>query len=229
MDLKRAFNRQSLSWAIYDWANAGYALTILAGIFPIFYANYWAAGAGEAAQAWAYPLTVSAASLLVAAAAPFLGSLASAGGGRKRLMLLFVSIGVAATAALAAVGMGLWWLASCIYLVGTGSFYLGNLFYDSLITEVSHKDDRHFLSGFGYALGYVGSALVLIVSSQVIDRWEPLGFETQAGATRAVFVAAAILTPPDPFTQLALGIPILLLYEISVFLVRAVEKKRGRI
>ncbi|MFN3232218.1 MAG: twin-arginine translocase subunit TatC [Alphaproteobacteria bacterium] len=43
----------------------------------------------------------------------------------------------------------------------------------------------------------------------------------------ATFAAAAILTPPDPFTQIALGLPILILYEISILLVRAVERKRA--
>ena len=42
------------------------------------------------------------------------------------------------------------------------------------------------------------------------------------------FAAAAILTPPDPITQIGLGIPILLLYEISILLVRMVERRRGR-
>ena len=41
------------------------------------------------------------------------------------------------------------------------------------------------------------------------------------------FAAAAILTPPDPVSQIGLGIPILLLYEISVLLVAAMEKKRA--
>ena len=40
------------------------------------------------------------------------------------------------------------------------------------------------------------------------------------------FAVAALLTPPDPFTQVALGVPILLLYELSIYLVRAVERKR---
>ena len=41
-----------------------------------------------------------------------------------------------------------------------------------------------------------------------------------------VFVAAAVLTPPDPVSQIALAVPTLLLYEISIFCVRMVEKKR---
>lgn len=40
-----------------------------------------------------------------------------------------------------------------------------------------------------------------------------------------VFAAAAIFTPPDPFSQLGLGIPLLLLYEASILTVRMVEKK----
>lgn len=40
------------------------------------------------------------------------------------------------------------------------------------------------------------------------------------------FLAAAILTPPDPFSQLGLAIPIILLYEISIVSARLIERKR---
>jgi sec-independent protein translocase protein TatC len=42
-----------------------------------------------------------------------------------------------------------------------------------------------------------------------------------------VFVVAAVLTPPDPLSQLSLAIPIILLYEVSIWLARMVEKGRG--
>lgn len=41
------------------------------------------------------------------------------------------------------------------------------------------------------------------------------------------FVAAALLTPPDIISQLSLGVPIILLYEISIVLARMIEKKRA--
>lgn len=41
-----------------------------------------------------------------------------------------------------------------------------------------------------------------------------------------ILVAAAVLTPPDPITQVGLAIPLFLLYEVSIFLVRRVERKR---
>ncbi|MGK2873338.1 MAG: twin-arginine translocase subunit TatC, partial [Alphaproteobacteria bacterium] len=41
------------------------------------------------------------------------------------------------------------------------------------------------------------------------------------------FAVAAFLTPPDPISQISLAVPILLLYEISIFLVRLIERKRA--
>ncbi len=40
-----------------------------------------------------------------------------------------------------------------------------------------------------------------------------------------IFAAAAILTPPDPITQIGLALPLLLLYELSIITVRLIEKK----
>ena len=40
-----------------------------------------------------------------------------------------------------------------------------------------------------------------------------------------IFAAAAILTPPDPITQIGLAIPLLILYELSIFSVSIIEKK----
>jgi len=50
--------------------------------------------------------------------------------------------------------------------------------------------------------------------------------EKRKYAIVGVFVLAAVLTPPDPFSQLGLGIPLLLLYEVSIWTVRLVEKKQ---
>ena len=41
------------------------------------------------------------------------------------------------------------------------------------------------------------------------------------------FIAAAILTPPDPLSQISLAVPIILLYEVSIISVRWIEKRRG--
>lgn len=60
-----------------------------------------------------------------------------------------------------------------------------------------------------------------------------VGLVTSAGlrakrryAIVCVFIVAAIVTPPDPFSQISLALPIICLYEISIWLARMVEKKR---
>ncbi len=51
--------------------------------------------------------------------------------------------------------------------------------------------------------------------------------EKRRYAIVGVFAVAAVLTPPDPISQIALAVPILLLYEISIFLVQMIERKRA--
>ena len=52
--------------------------------------------------------------------------------------------------------------------------------------------------------------------------------EKRKYAIVGAFVAAAVLTPPDPISQISLAIPIILLYEVSIISVRMVEKRRKK-
>ncbi|MBO6827615.1 MAG: twin-arginine translocase subunit TatC, partial [Sneathiella sp.] len=61
-----------------------------------------------------------------------------------------------------------------------------------------------------------------------------VGIVTSAGlkakfkyAVVFAFIAAAVLTPPDPLSQITLAIPIIILYGISIYSVKVVEKKRA--
>jgi sec-independent protein translocase protein TatC len=51
--------------------------------------------------------------------------------------------------------------------------------------------------------------------------------EKRKYAIVGVFIVAAIFTPPDPLSQLSLAIPIILLYEISIYMAKLVEKKKA--
>ncbi len=53
--------------------------------------------------------------------------------------------------------------------------------------------------------------------------------EVRRYAIVAVVVVAAIVTPPDPISQLMLAVPLVLLYEISIWCVRLIEMRRGKI
>ena len=53
----------------------------------------------------------------------------------------------------------------------------------------------------------------------------PIWVIGSGGVNRA---AAALLTPPDPITQIGLAIPLLILYELSIFSVNIIEKKNNK-
>ena len=62
-----------------------------------------------------------------------------------------------------------------------------------------------------------------------------VGLATSEGMARkrkyaivGVFVVAAIFTPPDPLSQISLAIPIILLYEVSIYMAKLVEKKKAK-
>lgn len=188
--MKRGW-KPALCWALYDWANTVYALVVLAGFYPIFYAEYWARGLSPADQTFWYGLTVSAASITVGVLAPFLGSFAELSGKRKKGLRLCMIIGTTACFSLVLVAPGQFWVASLIYVVGTVCYFSGNLFYDSLLGVVAPPGKQHLVSGLGFSLGYSASTLVLLISLVLLGNHEAWGIESPATVIRGLFVLAA--------------------------------------
>ena len=77
-----------------------------------------------------------------------------------------------------------------------------------------------FAFGFSFQLPVVLSLLarVGVVDSEFLKK-------RRKYVVVIIFTAAAILTPPDPITQIGLAIPLLILYELSIFSVSLIEKK----
>src|SRR5688500_13522391 len=101
--------KKALPWAFYDWANSAYAITILTGLFPIFFKEYWnPAGTLATDSTYRLGLANSMAGVIVACLAPILGAIADRGGARKKFLLFFATLGVLMTASLQFVAKGNW-------------------------------------------------------------------------------------------------------------------------
>ena len=89
--------RPVVSWALVDWANSAFATTVMAGFFPVFFKQYWSAGAEVTESTARLAFANSATSLLVALCAPLLGAVADRAGRRISLLALATVLGAAMT------------------------------------------------------------------------------------------------------------------------------------
>lgn len=172
------------AWVLYDWANSAFVLTMTA-IFPIFFFSFSGSGLppGQATQRFAW--TSSLALLAVAFMAPVLGALADYAGIKKRLLGIFLALGAAATAAMFLLRQGDWLTAAMLFglanIGAQGSF----VFYDSLLPHVAREDEMDRVSTTGYAIGYLGSSILLALQLAVILKPGLFGLPSGDGLTPA--------------------------------------------
>jgi UMF1 family MFS transporter len=185
-------NRRILSWAMYDWANSAFATVVMAGFFPIFFKEYWAGGLPATESTFALGAANSISSVIVAVVAPFLGAIADQAGARKRLLLFFAFIGIAATAALHLVAKGDYFAAALLYVVSTLGFSCSTLFYDALIVEVTGEERYDRVSAWGYALGYLGGGVLFAGLVAMVLSPQRFGFADAAQAVSLSFPITAL-------------------------------------
>ncbi|HEC33764.1 MAG TPA: MFS transporter [Chloroflexi bacterium] len=191
-DVSRTHAQIVNAWCMYDWANSAFATTIMAAVLPTFYSAV--AGATltpvQASSRWGYTNTI--AMLLVAFAAPILGAMADHSGAKKRFLGGFAGLGILFTALLLLVSTGDWLLASALYILGRIGFAGANIFYDSLLPHIAYPDEIDQVSTKGYALGYLGGGLLLVVNLAWIMKPAWFGLPNAEIASRLSFLSVAI-------------------------------------
>lgn len=190
---EKVYQKTINSWCMYDWANSAFATTIMAALFPPFYRSL-ATNAGlaknDATAYWGY--TTSAALFIIAIIAPVLGAMADHTGGKKRYAAFFVILGILATAAFVFIGTDTWLLGSILYILGNLGFAGANIFYESLLPHIAQKNDIDQISTKGYALGYVGGGILLIINVLWVMKYQWFGMPDIAFALRASFFSVAV-------------------------------------
>jgi UMF1 family MFS transporter len=181
--------RPVVAWALYDWANSAFACTVMAGFFPVFFKQYWNAGVAATESTFRLGVTSGIASLLIAVLAPVLGAIADRSGSRLRLLFAFTLLGSVATLALAFVPQGQWIVAAALFLAASLGFWGGIVFSDSLLLHVAEPEEYDLVSGFGYALGYLGGGLLFAVNVVMTQKPAWFGLASAADAVRWSFVS----------------------------------------
>ena len=186
-------NKQAVwSWAFYDWANSAYSTTVIAGFFPLFFKEYWADPHNPNQSTFYLGMANSIASMVVAALAPLLGSVADQGSAKKKFLTFFAFLGVIMTGGLWMVAQGNWQMAVLFYVIATIGFASGNVFYDALLPGLASEERVDAVSSLGFGLGYLGGGLLFLVNVFMYLKPELFGIPDGATAIKLSFLSVAV-------------------------------------
>lgn len=180
------------AWAMYDWANSAFMTTVIAAVFPVYYAEVAARDLDPTDATLRFSIATTIALTLVALTAPPLGALADYAAMKKRLLLVFQAIGVVATALMFFIGEGDWSLALVLFVIGNIGVSGAFTFYDSLLPHIARPDELDRVSSAGYALGYLGGGLLLALNLLWIARPEWFGLPDANVAARLSLLSVAV-------------------------------------
>lgn len=189
------------AWAMYDWANSSYSLVITSALFPIYFhaitttpENNTVRFLGrnfnsDSLQTYA----ISLAFLVIATINPLLSSIADYSGNKKKFMYFFSTLGAFACSSLFFFTSldTLWVGVFGVVLAAIG--YAGSIvFYNAFLPEIAEPQDQDKVSARGFAMGYIGSSMLLIFSLTMILFPDWYGGISSGMATRLAFLLVGI-------------------------------------
>jgi UMF1 family MFS transporter len=148
---------QRFSWCLYDFANSAFPTVIITAVYVLYFKRVVVgdeAGSGRSDNLWG--LSNSLAAAIVFLCAPVLGAFADRGGHKRVLLGAFTLLCVLATAMLSLTGPGTVGLAMALVVLGVVGFEASCVFYNAFLPSLVPATSLGRLSGYGWALGYVG-------------------------------------------------------------------------
>lgn len=195
--------REIFGWAMYDWANSAFSTTV----GTVFLGPYVAGLAADVAKTFPdglarffgipvapdsfLPYCISFSVGLQVLFLPILGAIADYSHLRKRMMQLFATLGALATIAMFFIIGDLWWLGGVLFILANLSFGASIVLYNSYLPDIASEDQRDRVSSYGWAIGYLGGGLLLLLNLILFQFRKQIGLET-ALAVRINLASAGV-------------------------------------
>lgn len=184
--------RAVVAWIFYDWANSAFTTTVVAGFFPVFFKQVLCEGAEVGTSTLRLGIANSIGSVVVAVLSPLLGAVADKGGAKKKFLFLFAMLGIVMTGALRFVQAGQWQTGVLVYVIAAIGFSSATSFYDSLLLDVAPQGRTDFVSGLGFAFGYLGGGVLFALNVAMTMRPAFFGLSGAEEAVKISFIMVAV-------------------------------------
>lgn len=188
------------AWAFYDWANSVYNLIITTAIFPIYYNSVTANVNGGKVNFFGFQLSntafyefmMSFAYLTIVSMMPILSGMADYGGKKKQFMYFFCTLGSVACVSMYFFTADTLWIGFFAIVLACMGWSGSVVFYNAYLPEIAPLEEQDKLSAKGYAWGYFGSAILLIICLIMILNPESFGLSGSGEASRISFLLTGI-------------------------------------
>lgn len=155
-------------WTLYDFANTSYSIVVVTFIFAVYFKNVIADKQPVGDLFWSIGISISM--LITGFIAPILGAISDYSAGRKRFLLFFTLMCIIPTALLYFSGKGDIYFALILFIIANIGFEAGLVFYDSYLPDITSIKNYGRVSGYGFAMGYFGSLVILAISLPFIQQ-----------------------------------------------------------
>ena len=172
------------AWTLFDFANTAFSVIIVTVIFSRYFINHVAGG-----QRWLWGLAVSLSMICAAALSPPLGAAADFSRNKKLFLFLFTLACVLCTGLMFFVGEGMIVAGILLFVVANIGFEGGLVFYDAFLPGLTNKTSYGRVSGYGFAMGYLGALAVLLIVIVILPPATDPGYLFMV---RLSFVLAAV-------------------------------------
>jgi len=195
--------REIFGWAMYDWANSAFSTTVATVFLGPYLASLATQAAANSPDGMAhlagipiaadsfFPYCISFSVGMQVLFLPILGAIADYTHLRKQMMQLFATIGAVATILMFLATGAIWWLGGILFILANLTFGAAIVFYNSYLPDIASEDQRDRVSSYGWAMGYLGDGLLLILNLVFFLMRDKLGVPTDL-AVRINLASAGI-------------------------------------
>jgi len=203
MELQKNDRREIFGWLMYDWANSAFYTTVIGVLLGPYLTDlaqkavgkngvvfsFGGLGAVTAENLFSLSITISVFCQVIFL--PILGAVADYSNVKKRLMMVFCYIGVLSSASLFFITESNYVFGGVLLVIANLSFGAANIFYNSYLVDLTTEDKRDSISSYGFALGYAGGIIMLILNILLVQNAASFGMTTGV-AVRISLLAASL-------------------------------------